>query len=108
MAQLFKGHVIDDGAYPMPEPLRQPAVMQPTGNGGHVQHGAAMSNADAAAVIDNEKLNAAASDIERIVQAVASLRPAVEQVSDSLRHGAQQQGYTDGIARAQAEVKDHL
>jgi len=47
-------------------------------------------------------------DIERIVQAVASLRPAVEQVSDSLRHGAQQQGYTDGIARAQGEVKELL
>ena len=114
MAQLFKGHAVDDGAYPMPEPVRR-AVMQPTGGvgqpGSHgqpAQPGGQMSNVDVAAMIDHEKLTAAASDIERIVQAVASLRPAVEQVSDSLRHGAQQQGYTDGIARAQAEVKDQL
>lgn len=104
MAQLFKGHVVDDGAYPMPEPQR-PAMLQPTHPG--QRHGG-MSNAEAAAAIDNEKLTAAASDIERIVQAVASLRPAVEQVSDTLRHSAQQQGYNEGLARAQAEVQAHL
>ncbi len=89
MAQLFKGHVVDDNNYPMPQ-----AAASATRQG---------SNPTAS--INEAQVRAAASDLERIVQMVGSLRPAVEGVTEALRSGAQQQGYTEGIARAQAEVQ---
>lgn len=89
MAQLFKGHIVDDNNYPMPQSA-----------------GSATGHAPAhASQISDAEVRAAASDLERIVQMVGSLRPAVEGVSEALRAGAQQQGYNEGLTRAQSEVQ---
>jgi flagellar biosynthesis/type III secretory pathway protein FliH len=89
MAQLFKGHIVDDNDYPMPQPAGSATL-------GHA--------AGAQPSVSPQQVAAAAGDLERIVGMVNSLRPAVEGVTEALRSGAQQQGYSEGIARAQAEV----
>lgn len=99
MAQLFKGHIIDDGQYPMPRPARP----EPT-----AAAGSATGGAGAESQIDAAEIKRAAGDLEQVLTLVGSLRPAVEQMADALRSGAQQQGYADGIARAQAEVHQQL
>ena len=93
MAQLFKGHIVDDANYPLPQPAHSS-----TGTHRHDSHG---SGAD----VHPAQVQAAAGDLEKIVHLVQTLRPAVEGVSEALRTGAQQQGYSEGLARAQAEVQ---
>lgn len=93
MAQLFKGHIVDDGSYPMPQPSSS------------ITGGPARDTHDAHAEVHPAQVQAAAGDLEKIVQMVQSLRPAVEGVSEALRAGAQQQGYSEGLTRAQAEVQ---
>lgn len=96
MAQLFKGHVVDDGSYPMPQ----------RSSGAGVDGGAA--GPAPSTDIDLRKLAAAAGDLERITQLVSSLRPAAEGMSAALHSTAQQQGYSEGLARAQAEVQSTM
>jgi flagellar assembly protein FliH len=91
MAHLFKARNVDDDAFPMP---RQPGAPDP-----------AMAEA---AQIDPAQVSAVAADMDRIAAIVSGLRPQVEMVSDALRASGTQQGYADGIARAQAEVQAHV
>lgn len=101
MAQLFKGHIVNTEHYPMPTPAGTPA---------HAGHPGAHGDAGQQAMptLDVAELSRAAGDLDQIVQLVQALRPTVEQMSDSMRSGAQQQGYNDGIARAQGEVQGQL
>lgn len=93
MAQLFKGHILDDGQYPMPA--------------GQGQVPAAPGD-PAAPTIDANELKRAAGELKEIVGMVGAMGPAVAQMHDALRSSAQQQGYADGISRAQAEVQQQL
>jgi flagellar biosynthesis/type III secretory pathway protein FliH len=95
MAQLFKGHIVNSEPYPMPTPA------------GAVQPGADQ-HAPQAPVVDAADLQRAAGDLEQIVHLVQAMRPTVEQMHASVHAGAQQQGYNDGLARAQAEVQAQL
>jgi flagellar assembly protein FliH len=91
MAQLFKGHVVDNGQYPIPAGMHG-ATEQP--------HHAASVNA-----VDIQR---AAGDLERVVQMVAALTPGVESMAAVIQHTSQERGYSDGLAQAQAEVQATL
>jgi flagellar assembly protein FliH len=91
MAQLFKSNLVDDGGYPMPPDPNQAAAP--------VQAGPTMSAADFAR---------AAGDLHQMLAAISQMRPSVEGMSEALRSSAQQQGYAEGIQRAQAEVQENL
>jgi len=96
MAQLFKGHVVDDGSYPMPpDPNRQVIPASPPGLPAH-------------ASVDAAEIQKAAAELEQLVRMVSAMRPKVQSMADMLHDGAQQQGYSDGLQRAQAEVQEHL
>jgi flagellar assembly protein FliH len=94
MAQLFKGHVIDDGQYPMPPDPSQVQSMH--------------SAVEAAPSVNAADIQRASAELERLVQMVGALAPKVNSMSDTLRHSAQERGYADGIAQAQSEVQGQL
>lgn len=99
MAQLFKGHVVDDGRYPMPPDPRQRVAMAP---------GAAADGTPAGPTIDPAAVQQVAADLDAMMRSVATMRPQVEQMNAALRESAQQRGYADGIARAQAELQEQV
>jgi flagellar assembly protein FliH len=91
MAQLYKGHVVDDGAYPMPP---DPTAQQPA-----MTAGPSVNAAD---------IQRAAAELAQMMDTVARMRPAIDNMADTLRSGAQQQGYAEGVHRAQAETQETL
>ena len=95
MAQLFKGHVIDDGQYPLPPDSR---VTAPSTAGAH----------DLVPAINAADIQRASGELERLVRLVGAMAPKVDSMSDTLQHSAQERGYAMGIAQAQAEVQGTL
>jgi flagellar assembly protein FliH len=91
MAQLFKSNFVDDGGYPMPPDPNQTAAP--------VQAGPQVNAAD---------IQRAAGELHQIVSAIAQLRPSVDGMAEALHSSAQQQGYAEGIQRAQAEVQENI
>ncbi len=91
MAQFFKAQVLDADGYPLPE---QPGPQQPG-------PGPVAGPADA-------EVAAARSELEEMLATIARLRPQVDALSAAAADTARQQGYNDGLARAQAEVKEQL
>lgn len=106
MPHLFKSHLIDDDQYPMPQ---APAQQHPA-SGANAAASAGMPAEMAAAqrFVDPAELQQTASELDHIIETVSRLRPAVDQLTDSLKHGAQQQGYAEGHAQAQAEMQQHM
>ena len=98
MAQVFKGGAIDDGQFPMPPDSRRSAV-QPGGNN---------EPGDAFSGVEPAELQHALSELQQMVGLVAGMRPAVQELAETLRSTAREQGYQEGVARAQAEVQTQL
>lgn len=99
MARVFKGSSFDDGQFPMPPDSR-----------GHGQGGAGTEQAPdpAFAGVEPAELQHALGELQQVVGMVAGMRPAVQELSEILRSGAREQGYGEGVARAQAEVQSQL
>jgi flagellar assembly protein FliH len=94
MARVIKGNSFDDGQYPMPRDARGAAVEQeldPTFAG-----------------VEPAELQHSLGELQQIVGMISGMRPAVQELSETLRSGAREQGYQEGVARAQAEVQSQL
>ncbi|MCW2923301.1 MAG: fliH [Thermoleophilia bacterium] len=100
MARVFKGSSFDDGQFPMPP--------DPRGSAG--AHGAATEGAPdpTFAGVEPAELQHALGELQQIVGMVAGMRPAVQELSSMLREGGREQGYGEGVARAQGEVQSQL
>lgn len=96
MARVIKGSTFDDGQFPMPPDPRGP---------GHGSNAAAEA---AFAGVEPAELQHALGELQQIVGMVAGMRPAVQELAETLRSSAREQGYQEGIARAQAEVQTQL
>ena len=94
MARVIKGNTFDDGQFPMPADPRGAAAEQ--------QADPAFSGVEPA------ELQHTLGELQQIVGMVAGMRPAVQELAETLRSGARDQGYQEGIARAQAEVQSQL
>lgn len=94
MARVIKGNSFDDGQFPMPPDPR----------------GATTERAPDPAFsgVEPAELQHTLGELQQIVGMVAGMRPAVQELSETLRSGARDQGYSEGVARAQAEVQGQL
>lgn len=95
MARLLKGHVVNSEGYPMPAGTAA-GPSQPVASG------------DSPTDASPAEVRRAMSDLEHVLQLAAALRPAIENLSDMAHSGALEQGYSEGIARAQSEVQQQL
>lgn len=95
MARVIKGNTFDDGQFPMPA--------DPRGNAGTEQ-----APDPAFAGVEPAELQHTLGELQQIVGMVHGMRPAVQELAETLRSGARDQGYQEGIARAQAEVQSQL
>ncbi len=95
MARVIKGNTFDDGQFPMPA--------DPRGTAG-TDH----APDPAFAGVEPAELQHTLGELQQIVGMVAGMRPAVQELAETLRSGAREQGYQEGIARAQAEVQSQL
>jgi flagellar biosynthesis/type III secretory pathway protein FliH len=95
MARVIKGNSFDDGQFPMPPDAR--------GNTG-TEH----APDPAFAGVEPAELQHALGELQQIVGMVHGMRPAVQELAETLRSGAREQGYQEGVARAQAEVQGQL
>lgn len=93
MAELFKGHIVNDEHYPLP---------QTESSLGHIAAPAAAPDVDPAEVA------AAHSELQQMVRIVGELRPALQEMNEAAHAGARQQGYADGLAQAQRELEQTL
>jgi len=100
MARVIKGGAIDDGQFPMPP--------DPRGNAGGQSSAPGGAMPDQFAGVEPAELQHALSELQQIVGMVAGMRPAVQDLAETLRSGAREQGYQEGVARAQAEVQTQL
>src|SRR3954469_13329634 len=96
MAKVFKGSSFDDGQFPMPP--------DPRGAG----QGMEQAPDPTFAGVEPAELQHTLGELQQIVGMVAGMRPAVQELSETLRSGARDQGYQEGVARAQAEVQTQL
>lgn len=96
MARVIKGNSFDDGQFPMPPDPRAAA------------HAGRASGDPAFAGVEPAELQHALGELQQIVGMVAGMRPAVQDLAETLRTDAREQGYQEGVARAQAEVQGQL
>ncbi|MCW2973326.1 MAG: hypothetical protein JWN72_1599 [Thermoleophilia bacterium] len=103
MARVIKGGAIDDGQFPLPpDPQGRPVQHAPgTPSAGGFDDGPF-------AGVEPAELQHALSELQQMVGMVNGMRPAVQELSEGLRSGAREQGYQEGVARAQAEVQGQL
>jgi flagellar biosynthesis/type III secretory pathway protein FliH len=95
MARGLKGNTFDDGQFPMPPDPRGHAAME--------------QGADPAfSGVEPAELQHALGELQQIVGMVHGMRPAVQELAETLRSGAREQGYQEGVARAQSEVQTQL
>lgn len=95
MARVIKGNSFDDQQFPMPPDPRGAAP------GEHAPD-------PAFAGVEPAELQHTLGELQQIVGLVAGMRPAVNELAETLRSGAREQGYQEGVARAQAEVQSQL
>lgn len=95
MARVIKGSTFDDGQFPMPPDPR---------GAGTSDHGVD----PAFAGVEPAELQHALGELQQIVGMVAGMRPAVQEIAETMRSSAREQGYQEGVARAQAEVQSQL
>jgi flagellar biosynthesis/type III secretory pathway protein FliH len=94
MARVIKGNSFDDGQFPMPPDPRGQATEQV---------------ADPAfAGVEPAELQHALGELQQMVGLVHGKRPAGQELAETLRTSAREQGYQEGVARAQAEVQTQL
>lgn len=96
MARVIKGSSYDDGQFPLPPDPRGAAAtadgaVDPTFGG-----------------VEPAELQHALGELQQMVGMIAGMRPAVQELSEQLRVGARQQGYNEGLARAQGEVHQQV
>jgi flagellar biosynthesis/type III secretory pathway protein FliH len=94
MARVIKGSSFDDGQFPMPPDPRGQAAEQVVD--------------PAFAGVEPAELQHALGALQQMVGLVHGMRPAVQELAETLRSGARDQGYQEGVARAQAEVQTQL
>jgi flagellar biosynthesis/type III secretory pathway protein FliH len=94
MARVIKGNSFDDGKFPMPRDSRAPGTEQETD--------------PAFAGVEPAELQHALGELQQMVGMISGMRPAVQELSETLRTSARDQGYQEGVARAQAEVQHQL
>lgn len=95
MARVIKGNSFDDGQFPMPpDPSGKTATER--------------APDPAFAGVEPAELQHALGELQQMVGMISGMRPAVQELSETLRTGAREQGYQEGIARAQAEVQSQL
>jgi len=97
MARVIKGNTFDDGQFPMPPDARGNAAATDQAGGD-----------PAFAGVEPAELQHALGELQQIVGMVHGMRPAVQELAETLRSGARDQGYQEGVARAQAEVQTQL
>ena len=96
MARVIKGNTFDDGQFPMPpDPRGQGAPDQGAGD-------------PAFSGVEPAELQHALGELQQIVGMVHGMRPAVQELAETLRTSAREQGYQEGVARAQSEVQTQL
>lgn len=93
-ARVIKGNTFDDGQYPMPADSRSAAAEQDP-------HGAFGG-------VEPAELQHTLGELQQIVGMVHGMRPAVQELAETLRSSAREEGYQEGVARAQAEVQSQL
>jgi flagellar biosynthesis/type III secretory pathway protein FliH len=97
-ARVIKGNTFDDDQFPMPPDPRGPGAQ-----------GATQQAPDPSfAGVEPAELQHTLGELQQIVGMVAGMRPAVQELAETLRAGAREQGYQEGVARAQAEVQVQL
>ncbi|MCW2949734.1 MAG: sctL [Thermoleophilia bacterium] len=102
MARVIKGNAIDDGQFPLPpDPHAQAAHSTPHPAGTVEMQGAA-------AGLEPAELQHALGELQQIVGMIHGMRPTVQELSETLRSGARERGYSEGIAQAQSEVHGQL
>jgi flagellar biosynthesis/type III secretory pathway protein FliH len=94
MARVIKGNSFDDGQFPMP---RDPRAT-----------GAERDSDPTFAGVEPAELQHALGELQQMVGMISGMRPAVQELSEMLRTTAREQGYQEGIARAQSEVQAQL
>lgn len=95
MARVIKGSNFDDGQFPMPP--------DPRGGAG-TEHAPDPTFAG----VEPAELQHALGELQQMVGMISGMRPAVQELSEQLRGAAREQGYQEGLARAQAEVQSQL
>lgn len=90
MAELYKGGSLNSERFPLPAEAERTRREQSMPE------------------LDPTEMEAAANELQRMLQTIAQLKPALQDLNHSVQTGARQQGYADGIARAQAEVQQQL
>lgn len=95
MARVIKGSNFDDGQFPMP----------PDPRGGA---GTERAPDPTFAGVEPAELQHALGELQQMVGMISGMRPAVQELSEQLRGTARDQGYQEGVARAQAEVQAQL
>ena len=99
MARVIKGGAIDDGQFPLPPDPHARTTQQGPPSG---------APEGAFAGVEPAEMQHALSELQQIVGLVTGMRPAVQELAETLRSGAKEQGYREGIAQAQAEVQSQL
>jgi flagellar biosynthesis/type III secretory pathway protein FliH len=97
-ARVIKGGAIDDGQFPMP----------PDPRGAHAPGGQAGHGSGPFDGVEPAELQHALSELQQMVGLVTGMRPAVQELAETLRSGAREQGYQEGVQRAQGEVQTQL
>jgi flagellar biosynthesis/type III secretory pathway protein FliH len=95
-ARVIKGSTFDDGQFPMPP--------DPRGAG----QGTERAPDPSFAGVEPAELQHSLGELQQIVGMIAGMRPDVQALAETLRSGAREQGYQEGLARAQAEVQSQL
>lgn len=95
MARVIKGSNFDDGQFPMPP--------DPRGGAGNER-----APDPAFSGVEPAELQHALGELQQMVGMISGMRPAVQELSEQLRGTARDQGYQEGVARAQAEVQAQL
>lgn len=86
MAHLFKGSDVNSELYPLPQPARR------------------FARSDERPVVDDVQLEETATNLERTVDAAKALAPAIEQLTGLVHSAAREEGYREGLVRAQTEL----
>ncbi len=95
MARVIKGSNFDDGQFPMPPDPHGPSAVEQAPD-------------PAFSGVEPAELQHALGELQQMVGMISGMRPAVQELSETLRTNAREDGYRDGIAQAQNEVQNQL
>lgn len=101
-ARVIKGGTVDDGQFPMPPDPNAPRATHPS------HGGAAPGDPGTFGGVEPAEMQHALGELQQMVGMINGMRPAVQEVAETLRTAGAEQGYRDGIAQAQREVERQL